>query len=120
MASGDVLIQVAARRDYPGYEQWTCKQGRWHVRPPLDVLQSMTAYRIHLTDCQADGGPLLVLPHSHQRKLHEDLALTGFDDRDAVAITCEVGSILAFSPPLLHASRPVSNNSPRDHPARGV
>ncbi|HEX8672970.1 MAG TPA: phytanoyl-CoA dioxygenase family protein, partial [Longimicrobium sp.] len=61
----DLSIAVRERRDVPGFGPWSVKAGVPHVQPPVGVLRNMLTVRLHLDDCDADNGPLQVLPSSH-------------------------------------------------------
>jgi hypothetical protein len=101
----DLSIPVAARVAEPALRGWSEKEGMLFVRAPLDVLQQLVVVRIHLDPCNAEDGPLRVMPGSHRRGL--------ISDSDAVA--CRVagveavclagkGDALVMRPLLLHAS----------------
>ncbi|WP_363285187.1 phytanoyl-CoA dioxygenase family protein [uncultured Sphingomonas sp.] len=62
----DRTIEVAERLDIPGYGPWTVKQGRLHVSPPIDVLETMLTVRLHLDPVGPDNAPLEVAPGSHR------------------------------------------------------
>ena len=68
----DCVIPVAGRRDIPGWGPWSVKAGVHHVRPASDVMSRMLAVRIHLDDCNADSGPLRVVPRSHKHGFLSD------------------------------------------------
>jgi ectoine hydroxylase-related dioxygenase (phytanoyl-CoA dioxygenase family) len=68
----DCVIAVAARRNIPGWGPWSIKAGVNHVRPSSDIVSRMLAVRIHLDDCNADNGPLRVIPGSHRHGFLSD------------------------------------------------
>lgn len=103
----DLTIAVDRRVDLDGFGPWSVKAGTVHVEPPVAVLQSMLAVRLHLDDCRADNGPLRVLPGTHTlgRLRRERIA----ELRTEIAEhACEApaGSALLMRPLLLHASSP--------------
>jgi len=105
----DLTIAVQARRDIQGYGPWSRKAGVPHVQPPVAVLQRMLTVRLHLDDCDATNGPLLVLPNSHHDGCLSRDAVRRWR-ADTTAVTCEVsrGWALLMRPLLLHASGPAS------------
>jgi hypothetical protein len=46
----DLTICVAVRLEAPGFGPWTLKAGVHHVQPPVEVLETMVAVRVHLED----------------------------------------------------------------------
>lgn len=81
------------------------KEGEPYVQPPVDILQSLLAVRLHLDDCGPDAGPLRVVPGSHRAGRLNDA-----DAQDLRAAhgetTCAAqrGDALLMRPLLLHAS----------------
>lgn len=100
----DNVIAVKERLDVPGFVGWSRKAGVWQVQPPVEILAQMIAVRIHLDDCQANNGPLRVLPGSHRFGWLDDQ----LDDwkRDVPEVICTVrsGGIVTMCPLTLHAS----------------
>jgi ectoine hydroxylase-related dioxygenase (phytanoyl-CoA dioxygenase family) len=101
----DLAIAVRARRNVPGYEAWSVKDGVVHVQPPVSVLEQMLAVRVHLDECGPENGPVRVISGSHRRGR---LTAEQIDELKAMheATDCivERGGILAFRPLTLHAS----------------
>ena len=101
----DRTIEVAERVDVTGYGPWTVKQGRLHVSPPIDVLETMLTVRLHLDPVGPDNAPLEVAPGSHRLGLVWEDAIP-----DVVALcgtaTClaEAGSVWFYATLILHAS----------------
>ena len=60
----DVLFPFAEKVTAAGYDQACVKDGVDFARPPLGVLESMLAVRVHLDDCGADNGALRVAPEA--------------------------------------------------------
>jgi hypothetical protein len=106
----DVTIAVAERRDIPGFGPWSLKDGVLHVHPPVTVLESILAVRLHLDPCPAANGALRVLPGSHRsgRLSAEQIAERRSQTTETV---CEVpqGGALLMRPLLLHASGAASS-----------
>lgn len=81
------------------------KEGEPYVQPPVDVLESLLAVRVHLDDCGIDSGPLRVVPGSHRAgRLGEPAAQAMRDVRGEVTCAAARGDALAMRPLLLHAS----------------
>jgi len=102
----DLSIPVRERVDVAGYRGWSLKEGVRHVQAPQQVLDGMLTLRLHLDDCDAGSGPLLVLPGSHALgRLDPDRVqalLAG--QRASTTCTARAGDVLAMRPSLLHAS----------------
>lgn len=101
----DVTISVKERIDTSGYDAWSIKDGVPHVRPPVNVIQDIVAFRIHLDDCGEDNGPLKVLPGCHR---HGYLTREGVLQlaRDTPSFSCVagIGDVLMMKPLLVHSS----------------
>ncbi len=100
----DRVIAIRERRAAPGFRAWSQKAGVWQVEPPAEVMAGMLALRVHLDDCDANNGPLRVLPGSHRHGW-----LDGQIDRwktEVSEVVCAVpaGGVVAMRPLLLHAS----------------
>ncbi|SEF27832.1 phytanoyl-CoA dioxygenase family protein [Variovorax sp. NFACC27] len=81
------------------------KEGEPYVQPPIDVLQSLLAVRVHLDDCGADAGPLRVVPGSHRAgRLDGDEAQALRAAHGETVCTAAHGDALLMRPLLLHAS----------------
>ena len=81
------------------------KEGEPYVQPPLEVLESLLAVRVHLDDCGVDAGPLRVVPGSHRAgRLGDAEARALRDLHGEVTCTAARGDALAMRPLLLHAS----------------
>lgn len=101
----DLSIPVAAKVDDPSLCGWSEKEGTLFVRPPLDVLRSLVAVRLHLDDCGVDDGPLRVIPGDSQHTILPDEAIAALRATET-AVTClaSAGDALLLRPLLLHAS----------------
>lgn len=101
----DLTIPVAGRIDSPGFGPWSVKDGVVHVQPPVHILGTMAAIRLHLDDSCAENGALRVIPGSH---LHGELGaeeIMRWTTRHN-PVVCEIprGGVLLMRPLLLHAS----------------
>jgi len=103
----DLTVAARARADASGYGPWSEKASVPHVQPPMAVLESMLAIRIHLDPCGIENGPVRVLERSH-RLGHVSVETIDALRRDLAETNClvEQGGALAFRPLILHASAP--------------
>ena len=101
----DLTIAVARRIETAGFGPWSVKEGVVHVQPPLEILESMVAIRLHLDDCGAANGALRVIPGSHRGGGFDAGKIETLTD-SAEPLTCEGarGGVLVMRPLLLHAS----------------
>ena len=108
----DLMINVAARADAPGYGPWTTKAGWVAVQPPAEVLAQSCTVRLHLDHCDATNGALKVVPGSH---LWGVVPADTIAAHTAAAVMCEVpaGGAMLMKPLLLHASGRSSSARPR-------
>lgn len=110
----DKTVSVSSKFEADGWGPWSVKDGVYHVQPPLDVLEKMVTFRIHLDESNLQNGCLKVIPGSHslgilpQDKIHV-VATT----KPATFIIAPVLSALVMRPNLLHASSKGANPSRR-------
>lgn len=91
-----------ARPQTPGYSGWTTKEGCAHALPPVQVLESCVAVRIHLDDCPSENGPLQVIPGSHLLGIRPEP--TEEEVRRAVTLTASQGDVIWMRPLVFHGS----------------
>ncbi len=110
----DLAIPVAERVEHLALTGWSNKDGTWFVQPPVDVLERLIAVRLHLDDCGAGDGPLLVVPRSHRLgRIDATAAVTMRHDRGSVACPVPRGGAMVMRPLLLHASSKATGTSRR-------
>jgi ectoine hydroxylase-related dioxygenase (phytanoyl-CoA dioxygenase family) len=101
----DVMFPVSRAASSPGYTHVCEKDGIPYARPPVAVLEELTAVRLSLDPCDADNGPLRVSPGTHSDGI---IPTDQIADRVARAgeMTCtnQAGDMLIMKPLLLHAS----------------
>lgn len=108
----DLSIAVRERQETPGWGPWSEKAGVLHVQPPVALLERMVTLRIHLDDCDADNGPLRVLPGTHVLgRLDAHTIATLAAEREAVICTARAGDTLVMRPLLLHSSGKVTGST---------
>ncbi|MDH5380824.1 MAG: phytanoyl-CoA dioxygenase family protein [Cyclobacteriaceae bacterium] len=100
----DVPINVASKIEMEGFNSWTHKKGVTSVRPPLEYLQNIYTFRIHLDDTNEDNGVLKVIPKSHYKILSPDDIEEIRKQKDAIACNVEAGGINILKPLTLHSS----------------
>lgn len=101
----DRTVSVSERFDLVGWGPWTVKDGTLHVQPPIDVLEQMVTFRIHLDATDTTNGCLRVMPGSHAMGLLPSSEIQRYVSNH-IPVHCEapVGSALAMRPHLLHSS----------------
>jgi ectoine hydroxylase-related dioxygenase (phytanoyl-CoA dioxygenase family) len=62
----DLMFPFASHPQAADYTLSCEKDGVVYARPPLLVLEQLTAVRLHLDDCDEGNGPLKISPGSHQ------------------------------------------------------
>lgn len=101
----DRTVAVSKRFDLVGWGQWTIKDGVHHVQPPIDVLEQMVTFRIHLDNTDSTNGCLRVMPGSHCMGLLRSSEIQRYvSDHAPVHCEASAGSALAMRPHLLHSS----------------
>ena len=102
----DRTIAVKARRDIPGFTNWTIKRGLLHVQPPATLLASMLTLRVHIDDVAMDNAPLLIAPGSHRLgSIAEQDVTTVVARCGSVACLANAGDVWLYATPILHASK---------------
>lgn len=109
----DLALAVRARRDLPGWKNWSVKHGVTHVQPPAEFLDRMVTMRLHLDDCPAENGALRLVAgsHRHGQLTRDDIGKLA--QIPAKTIVAEVGDALFMRPLILHASSPAETPSHR-------
>jgi hypothetical protein len=102
----DLSIAVNHRINVPGFGPWSIKAGVHHVQPPVDILQQMLTIRLHLDDCDADNGPLKVIPGSHRAVLSAAELARIVEAGPRVECLIPAGGALVMRPMLVHGSSP--------------
>jgi ectoine hydroxylase-related dioxygenase (phytanoyl-CoA dioxygenase family) len=75
------------------------------VQPPVAVLESLVAVRVHIDACSADNGALRIVPRSHQLgRLAADVQTKVRDASGERVVPVARGAALLMRPLLLHAS----------------
>jgi len=101
----DLSIPVLESIEHPELRAWTIKERQHFVQPPCEILERLTAVRVHLDDCGAENGLMRLVPRSHRHGRLSSVAAQRL--RDALGeVPCFVkrGGALVFKPLVLHAS----------------
>jgi hypothetical protein len=110
----DLSIPVAERVDAADLRGWSEKEGELFVQPPVAVLQSLVAVRVHLDACTEADGPLQVVPRSHVcGAIAPGTAAEVRAARGSIACAVDLGDALVLRPLLLHASSKATGSSMR-------
>jgi len=101
----DRTLVVRERHEVDGFGPWSRKDGALHVAPPIELLQRMATFRIHLDPCGQDNAPLKAATGSH-RLGYVPAAQADAEATQHAIVECfaEAGDVWAYSTPILHAS----------------
>ncbi len=101
----DRTVAVSEKFENHEWGPWSIKDQIHHVQPPVDVLNQMITFRIHLDDTSLKNGCLKVMPKSHQLGILDYGAIQAYaQNHEAVDCEAPAGSALAMRPHILHSS----------------
>jgi len=101
----DVMFPFARAVSTPGYTLACEKDGIHYARPPVAVLEQLTAVRLSLDPCNPENGPLRVAPGTHKHGIIPTGEIAQHVGRSGeIACTNDAGDLLLMKPLLLHAS----------------
>ena len=102
----DLTIPVEAKAELPGFRGWSTKAGVCHVQPPVDILESMITFRVHLDDTGAENGALVVAPGTHKlgRISAKEVSKVATERQERIC-SVQAGDALLFRPLLAHCSK---------------
>ncbi len=101
----DKTIAVNKEIKIAGWGPWTVKDNIPHVQPPLEVLNKMVTFRLHLDDSDKNNGCLKVIPESHilgilsQEQVNEITAI-----QEPYLCEVKAGDLVMMKPHILHSS----------------
>lgn len=102
----DRSIAVREKKEVEGFGPWSNKAGVVHVQPNAETLRRMITLRFSLDPCDADNGPLRVIPGTH----HDILEPSALEERVRHGSECQcttaAGGVVVMRPLILHASSP--------------
>lgn len=101
----DKTVAVNKKLDIQGWGPWSIKDKIHHVQPPIDVLEHMLTFRLHLDHTDKTNGCLSLIPKSHAMGLLTQQALTDVANNNS-PIYCEAdaGDLLVMKPHIIHSS----------------
>lgn len=101
----DKTVTVSSHFECRGWGPWSTKDRVLHVQPPMDVLEQMVTFRIHLDKSTPENGCLRLIPGSHKQGLISQEEIQSYAEKNT-PIFCEanVGSVLVMRPHVVHAS----------------
>lgn len=110
----DKTLAVSMRFELLGWGPWSHKEGVHHVQPPVDVLEQMVTFRIHLDKADQKSGSLRVMPSSHTLGLLSQADIQQYITvHEPLHCVAPVNSALVMRPHLLHASSKAATPSRR-------
>lgn len=101
----DKTVTVSKKIQQEGWGPWSIKDGVQHVQPPVEILNSMVTFRVHLDNSTKENGCLSVIPASHLAGVLSQRDIATYTQKNQ-SVLCEgtVGSALIMRPHLLHSS----------------
>jgi hypothetical protein len=101
----DRSIPVRRRVESPDLRGWSEKEGDIFVQPSREVLERVTAVRIHIDPCPVESGALRVVPGSHKSGVLAPIEAERLRDSNGEeSVPLLRGGALILKPLLLHAS----------------
>jgi len=105
---------VSDKAEIEGWGPWTLKDGVHHVQPPLEILNNMVTFRIHLDDTNESNGCLKLIAGSHHQGVMTHNEIQDYiKDKTATYCSAKAGSALIMRPHVLHASSKAISPSQR-------
>ena len=101
----DRTVAVSKKFENKNWGPWSVKDGVVHVQPPIEVLERMVTFRIHLDQACQESGCLKVMPKSQELGILNHDAIDEYV-KNHRAVICEApkGSALVMRPHILHSS----------------
>lgn len=110
----DRTVAVSERFKKLEWGPWSLKDQVHHVQPPVDVLNQMVTFRVHLDDTSLKNGCLKVFPKSHKLGILDPGSIRAYvQDHEAVVCEAPAGSVLVMRPHILHSSSKAETPSQR-------
>ncbi len=103
----DRTVAVSKKFNLTGWGPWSLKEGIHHVQPPVEVLNQMIIFRIHLDGADEENGCLKVFPGSHFGGIMSKEMIQKYTkDRVNIPYVCHAnaGSLITMHPLVLHSS----------------
>lgn len=110
----DTALPLKDRFEAEGWGPWSIKLGVHYAHAPTWALARVIALRVHLDNCHAHNGPLMVIPGSHELGVLSDQKVHARAHRSQpTACLIPQGGILAMRPLLIHSSSKSTTPDPR-------
>jgi Protein involved in biosynthesis of mitomycin antibiotics/polyketide fumonisin len=110
----DFVVTTDRKAEVDGFINWTQRDGVWHARPPISLLDHMFFLRILLDDTDENSGDLELLPGSHLGPARSTAHDFGEAKESGVVQTCgKRGDVLAAHALILHRSRAAASAKTR-------
>ena len=101
----DLMYPFTAHPHSTDYTLSCEKDGVVYARPPLPVLEQLTAVRLHLDDCDEGNGPLKISPGSHQHGIVKSKDVVSLvQTHGEVTCLAREGEVILMKVLALHAS----------------
>ena len=108
----DLTISVDKKIEIENFGPWTTKHNQYAVQPTIDILENITAIRIHLDDTDENNGALKVIPKSHVKGIYRPETIN-WDIETETTCSVKQGGVMLMKPLLLHSSKRTVNNKKR-------
>ena len=101
----DKTVALSQKFELDGWGPWTIKENIHHVQPPLEVLNKMATFRIHLDSANEENGCLRIVLGSHKLGILKQDQISEIVNKEKV-VPCVVnkGDTLIMRPHILHSS----------------
>lgn len=108
----DLTISVKNKIEVDGFVSWTTKHNQFAVQPPIEFLENITTFRIHLDDTELENGALKVIDCSHLKGIYRPEDIDWGKEKETV---CKVqkGGVMLMKPLTLHSSGRTTNQKRR-------
>ena len=101
----DKTVATSSKQVIKGWGPWSLKDGINHVQPPLEVLERMLTFRLHLDDADENNGCLKVIPGSHKLGVLTQQEISQIiDSKKHVFCRVQRGDLVIMKPHILHSS----------------
>ena len=101
----DKTVALDKKVEAAGWGPWSFKDRTHHVQPPLEVLNKMVIFHLHLDDANENNGCLKVIPKSHELGILSHPEITEVVSTQEPYL-CEVkkGDLMLMKPLVIHSS----------------
>lgn len=99
----DLTISVDKKLTLDGFGPWTTKLNQFAVQAPVEILENICTFRIHLDDTNEHNGALRVVPKSHVKKIYRPETIRWAEETE-VYCPVQSGGVMLMKPLTLHSS----------------